>query len=332
MADLARRYVEAHTVAPTPTDVREAARAHASSAPAAIFLGLLIDTIPESLVIGMSMIGRATVSAALIVGLFLSNFPEALSSAVGMKAQRVSSVRIVGMWVVLMVLTGLGALLGNVLFTGAPPWLIAAFEATAARAMLVMIAQTALPEAYEQGGWRSGVATLLGILSAFFVGTLGDIAPGSADTPSARSPCSDAWRFVVQKVACAGRHRPGGDQVASASSTNVRDPAVCKPILAAKMRSLRRLCAGGRGQARTGRRPHVRGVRLDAVALNVGAHAKRRHMILGRAAARPTAAWLSLRSARYRSGPSPKSRDHRRVSASARRSHAALRGRLAAKR
>jgi ZIP family zinc transporter len=78
------------------------------------------------------------------------------------------------MWTFLMFLIGFGAFLGNALFVGAPVVLIAAFEAAAAGAMLAMIAETARPEAYEQGGWLSGMATLLGFLSAFFVGTLGE--------------------------------------------------------------------------------------------------------------------------------------------------------------
>ena len=171
---VALRYVEAHAVAPTPTDLRAVAREHASGAPMGIFLGLLLDGIPESLVIGMSMIGKPTVSATLIAGLFLSNLPEALSSAVGMKAQGAGTARILGMWTALMALIGVGAVLGNVLFAGAPVALIAAFEAAAAGAMLTMIAQTALPEAYEQGGWLSGIATLLGFLAAFFVKSLSE--------------------------------------------------------------------------------------------------------------------------------------------------------------
>ncbi len=172
---LALRYVETHTTAPSTSEVRLAAKEHSSSAPMGIFLGLLLDGIPESLVIGMSLIGAHTVSAALIVGLFLSNLPEAMSSAVGMKAQGTGVVRILGMWTFLMLFTGVGALIGNSLFLSAPGTLIAAFEAAAAGAMLTMIAQTALPEAYEGGGWLSGFATLMGFLAAFFVKTLGAV-------------------------------------------------------------------------------------------------------------------------------------------------------------
>jgi zinc transporter ZupT len=171
---VASRFIEAHAVAPTPTDVRAVAKEHASGAPTGIFLGLLLDGIPESLVIGMSMIDRPTVSAALLAGLFLSNLPEAMSSAVGMKTQGAGTARIIGMWTFLMLFIGVGAFAGNILFAGAPAWAVAAFEGAAAGAMLTMIAQTALPEAYEQGGWLSGIATLLGFLAAFFVKTLSE--------------------------------------------------------------------------------------------------------------------------------------------------------------
>jgi len=171
---VASRFIESHALAPTPTDVRAVAKQHASGAPMGIFLGLLLDGIPESLVIGMSMIDRPTLSPALLAGLFLSNLPEAMSSAVGMKAQGSGTARIIGMWTFLMLFIGVGAFVGNVLFVGAPIWVIAAFEGAAAGAMLTMIAQTALPEAYEQGGWLSGIATLLGFLAAFFVKTLSE--------------------------------------------------------------------------------------------------------------------------------------------------------------
>lgn len=104
----------------------------------------------------------------------MSNFPEALSSAVGMKAQGSGIRRIMGMWTFLMIFIGVGAFIGNAMFLDAPLFLIAGFEAAAAGAMLTMIAETALPEAYEQGGWLSGIATLLGFLAAFFVKTISE--------------------------------------------------------------------------------------------------------------------------------------------------------------
>lgn len=156
--------------APTDTEVREAAQAH-SGAPLAIWLGILLDGIPESLVIGSSLL-HANISASLIAGLFLSNFPEALSSSVGMREQRYPVARILLMWTSLMVFTGIGAWLGNVLFVGMPHGILAFVEGLAAGAMLTMIAETMLPEAYHRGGAVTGVSTLLGFLAAIFFKTL----------------------------------------------------------------------------------------------------------------------------------------------------------------
>ncbi|MEO5342639.1 MAG: cyclic nucleotide-binding domain-containing protein [Gammaproteobacteria bacterium SHHR-1] len=145
---------------------------HASQgAPLAIFLGITLDGIPESLVIGASMIHHQ-VSLSLIVGLFLSNFPEALSSSVGMRQQGVSFIRVMSMWSGLMLLTGVGAAAGSQFFVGAGGGSYALVQGIAAGAMLTMIAETMLPEAYFKGGSVVGMSTLLGFLAAIFAKTL----------------------------------------------------------------------------------------------------------------------------------------------------------------
>lgn len=138
----------------------------------AIWLGILLDGIPESAVIGASMV-HTSVSWALIIGLFLSNLPEAMSSAASMRRGNAPVGRILGMWISLMLLTGLGAMLGNIFLEHASHTTYAVFEGTAAGAMLVMVAETMLPEAYHHGGPVVGVCTLLGFMSALAVRSLG---------------------------------------------------------------------------------------------------------------------------------------------------------------
>ena len=137
-------------------------------APLAIWLGILLDGIPEAIVIGASMVG-SQVSLALLAGLFVSNYPEALSSSVGMKQQGFSFRHTLLMWGSLVLVTGLLAAAGNVFFVGAPAALFAVAEGMAAGAMLTMIAQTMLPEAYFKGGSNIGLATLLGFLAAISI-------------------------------------------------------------------------------------------------------------------------------------------------------------------
>ncbi len=142
-----------------------------AGAPYAIWLGIMLDGIPESLVIGASLI-HAHVSLSLLAGLFLSNYPEALSSSIGMRQQGLSFCKILFMWTSLMIITGFGAALGKLFFVGAAPFVFSLVEGLAAGAILTMIAQTMLPEAYFKGGSIIGFATLLGFLAAIFFKTL----------------------------------------------------------------------------------------------------------------------------------------------------------------
>ncbi len=134
-------------------------------APLAIWLGILLDGIPEGLVIGSTMTGHH-VSLSLLAGLFISNYPEALSSSAGMKQQGFTYGRILLMWSSIALATGLLAATGNVMIVGTPPGVLAFIQGIAAGAMLTMIAQTMLPEAYFKGGTIIGLATMLGFLAA----------------------------------------------------------------------------------------------------------------------------------------------------------------------
>jgi CRP-like cAMP-binding protein len=167
----ARRNVDEDLLTPTTTEVREAASEHGGAA-IAIWLGILLDGIPESLVIGASLV-HSSVSLSLIAGLFLSNYPEALSSSAAMRSANHRFSTILLMWTSLLVITGLGAMAGNVFFVGASPALFTVVEGLAAGAMLTMIAETMLPEAYHKGGSITGLSTLCGFLTALLFKTVG---------------------------------------------------------------------------------------------------------------------------------------------------------------
>lgn len=157
-------------------------RAHAEKggSPLAVWLGILLDGIPESIVIGAGLFAVVTAHSAvgelrfieaipytLIAGLFLSNFPEALSSSANMLTAGWTRRRIFLMWFALMVITAIGSSLGflmaSVLSEG---WLVFA-EGLAAGAMLTMIAAAMIPEAAAHGNPNEvGLSTLAGFLAA----------------------------------------------------------------------------------------------------------------------------------------------------------------------
>jgi CRP-like cAMP-binding protein len=131
----------------------------------AIWLGILLDGIPQSLVVGASMIG-STLSISLLAGLIISDFPEALSSSIGMKKQGTPFLRILLMWSSVVLVSGVTSLAGTIMLSGASPVIIAVINGVAAGAMLTMIAETMLPEAYYKGGSITGFSVLLGFLSS----------------------------------------------------------------------------------------------------------------------------------------------------------------------
>jgi CRP-like cAMP-binding protein len=172
----ALRALAAHQPLPAAAALRQAHR-ETHGAPIAIFLGMTLDGIPESVVIGAS-VSHSAVSLSLIVGLFLANYPEALSSSAGMRQQGMAVGRIVAMWSALMLMTGAIAAAGALFFAGADPHAFALVEGLAAGAMLTMIAETMLPEAYFKGGSVVGLSTLFGFLVAIYSKTLE--SPGTA--------------------------------------------------------------------------------------------------------------------------------------------------------
>jgi zinc transporter, ZIP family len=151
-------------------------------APMAIWLGLLIDGIPESFVIGAGFLAMLEAKQAagidhpdfsallpytLIAGLFLSNFPEALAASIGMKKGGMGTRRILLLWMSLVLIISVGALFGYYIGASIPHEIEIGIEGLAAGAMLTMIGQTMLPEAVHLGGTKLvGLSTLAGYLSA----------------------------------------------------------------------------------------------------------------------------------------------------------------------
>jgi zinc transporter, ZIP family len=138
----------------------------------AIVLGIVLDGIPESIVLGLTVLTGGGVSAAMLAAVFLSNLPEAVAATVGLRAARWSPGRMLGLWVLVTVVAGIASLLGYVVMDGASPRTIAFVQAFAAGAILTMLADTMMPEAFEHGGNYVGLATTAGFGLAFGISEL----------------------------------------------------------------------------------------------------------------------------------------------------------------
>ena len=134
---------------------------------AAIAVGALLDGIPESIAIGLSILHGGAVSIATVAAIFLSNLPEGLSSSAGMRKAGRSAVYVFGIWTTIAVACGLSSLAGYVIFDGFSPGVVAATTAVAAGAMLTMIVDTMIPEAFAETHNWAGLIAVLGFLVSF---------------------------------------------------------------------------------------------------------------------------------------------------------------------
>lgn len=141
----------------------------AASSGAALVLGALLDGIPESAAIGISLLGSIGVSTAMVAAVFLSNIPESMSASTGLRASGRSTAWILSLWAAVAAASTLSAVLGYVLLGDAAPGTVAFIQTFAAGAILTMVADTMLPEAVEHAGRLVGIVTVLGFAVSFFL-------------------------------------------------------------------------------------------------------------------------------------------------------------------
>jgi ZIP family zinc transporter len=139
----------------------------------AIAIGALIDGVPESVVIGVSLIDGESVSLVMVAAVFLSNVPEALSSSAGMLRAGRSVNYVFSVWSAIALASGVAAIIGNAAMQDASPDMLAATTAVAAGGILAMLADTMIPEAYETAHEYAGLITVVGFLAAFALSKLG---------------------------------------------------------------------------------------------------------------------------------------------------------------
>ncbi len=137
-----------------------------------IVLGTVLDGIPESMVLGMSLVGGGGVSFALLGGIWISNFPEALASTVNLSKSGMAKGKIRLMWLSVLLVSGLAAAIGFAIVNNSSTKTGALVEAFAAGALLTMIADEMAPEAYERSAIYAGLATVAGFALAVFLTSL----------------------------------------------------------------------------------------------------------------------------------------------------------------
>ena len=127
----------------------------------------MIDGIPESIAIGLSILHGGAVSMATFAAIFLSNLPEGLSSSAGMRKAGRSAAYVFCVWTAIAVACGLASLAGYAIFDGFSPFIVAATTAVAAGGMLAMIVDTMIPEAVAETHDWARRFVVLGFLVSF---------------------------------------------------------------------------------------------------------------------------------------------------------------------
>jgi ZIP family zinc transporter len=138
----------------------------------AIALGALLDGVPESVVLGSTLLAGGTIGVPFLAAVLISNVPEALSASVDLRREGHRPSWIMGVWVLVTLVSGLAAGAGYALLGEMGGSVLVPFiQAFAAGAILTMLADTMIPEAFAEGGDLTGLVTVLGFALAFLLST-----------------------------------------------------------------------------------------------------------------------------------------------------------------
>ena len=140
--------------------------AQAGGSGTGILLGSLLDGVPESLVLGLSIAHNPAVSLAFVFAVAISNVPQGLGGTAGMLAAGWAKQRITGLWVAVCVLSIAAAVIGYWIATILTGVTGAGVDAFAAGALFVMLTDSMIPDSFEHGGREAGLALTVGFAVA----------------------------------------------------------------------------------------------------------------------------------------------------------------------
>ncbi|BAU73627.1 ZIP family metal transporter [Metapseudomonas furukawaii] len=132
-----------------------------------IAVGAFLDGIPESFGLGLGLLDGGSVSLLMLVAIILANLPEGLASAAGLREEKRSAWVVFGLWGAIAFLSGLAAMAGPGLFADLPPPWLAFALGFSSGAVLCMLVDTLIPEAFETTHAWTGLITLAGFMTAF---------------------------------------------------------------------------------------------------------------------------------------------------------------------
>lgn len=140
--------------------------------PKAVAVGTVMDAIPESIILGLSMAGGAAVSLGVFVAIAVSNFPESVASTKSLLQEKWSKRAIIGLWAGTCLISGIASVIGATLFGSASTTVTILTLSFAAGGLLTMLSDAMMPQAYKDSGMLAGIATAVGFAAGLLVHSL----------------------------------------------------------------------------------------------------------------------------------------------------------------
>ena len=137
-----------------------------------IVLGAALDAVPESIVLGLTITSGGQTGLAFFAAVFLANLPEGIAGTAGLRTSGWDAVRIIRLWSTVVVASAVAAFVGATFLAGGQGEIHAFILGFAGGAILTMLADTLMPEAFEHAGNLAGVVTTLGFGLAFALSLL----------------------------------------------------------------------------------------------------------------------------------------------------------------
>ncbi len=134
-----------------------------------LFIGSIMDNIPENVALGITLAAGGAINIAFLVAIFVSNLPEGLASTNDMKVSGLSRRYILMLWSVAVVIGTFSTTIGYSVLSNTSPPIISITIAFAAGAILVMLGESMIPEAFKKEGFGKGLALLAGFLIALIL-------------------------------------------------------------------------------------------------------------------------------------------------------------------
>ena len=131
----------------------------------AIAAGTFLDGVPEGVVLGLSVLHHGAPGLGTVAAFFLANIPEALSSSAGMRRAGRSARYVFGVWIAIVLLIGVATAVAGLVLRGTGPAVRGTVEAFAAGAILALVSDTMIPEAFHGSPQFNGLLVVIGFVA-----------------------------------------------------------------------------------------------------------------------------------------------------------------------